>query len=243
MAGLAFDQHIDTIEGRWSTLRNMVKIWGGSSLEPSAKSSLRISAAQVIAQSSLPHSLVEAIKFCSELQDVGWAYDFEFEKVPEFDGLILGTYCDDNWYVAIRDEDLIREDPPIQFLMREDYESGPLKHDSSMASFLSCHKLIGLLGPLSGAAKGGDFQVEVEPTSGWLDEMRSEFQVSVMFAEYHIFESAGRLIVVGPDYHVPDQNAFSMHGIWSSKRDGVPECVQRHLKNGGAFSGRFETLW
>jgi hypothetical protein len=133
---------------------------------------------------------------------------------------------------------LDEDDPPVDGYIASDTmeDPVPLRRLGPVASTLTGHVLLSMIPPAQ--PRGGSFTVDVEPTKDWLEEMRTEFDVSQTFADLLVFESPGRLVVIGRNPYDPAP-VICMHGLWMGADDPLPECIYRWLHNGGGFCGRF----
>ena len=237
MGRLIFAHPADTWKQRWEIVRRFTTAWCGVNLAPSPIADKRIYEAGRMIGHSLPASLCESIRFHSELEAAGWNYGLSIRPLPHLKAILLWS-IEDDWYGVVHERDLSVDDPPVH-----DYSRGygtttedQFGHFSVIGSTTTAEALLGMIAPAR--ASGGKFDVQVEPTSAWLDEMRGSFDLSTLFCEVRVFESPGKLVFVRKDPFHPD-SIISMSGLWAGSCDPIPECVTRWLSNGGAFSGRF----
>ena len=237
MDQLVFTHSADTWQKRWEIIRRFATVWCGIRFAPSPTAECRLSEAEKVIGQSLPGSLRGSIKFHSELEAAGWNYGLAIKPMPDLQAVLLWS-IEDDWYSVVHERDLTLDDPPVHGYSRR-YgvpAEDQLNHFSLVASTITADALLGMIA--SARPPGGTFDVHVDPTPGWLDEMRAAFKLSTLFCDIRVFESLGQLAFVGRDPFHPG-NVIIMRGLWSSTCDPVPECVARWLSKGGGLSGRF----
>jgi hypothetical protein len=234
---LIFTHSAGTWQQRWEIIRRFATVWCGVTFVPSTTADARLSEAEKMIGRSLPGSLRESIRFYSELEAAGWAYGLSIKPLPDLRAVLLWS-IDNDWYSVVHDADLSLDDPPVHGYCRGHgvTTEDQFGHFGIMASTITADTLVGMIAPAH--PPGGSFDVPIEPTSDWLEEMRTAFSLSTTFGDLQVFESPGRLVFVGKDGFHPD-NVVVMWGLWMSSDDAVPECVARWLSNGGGFTSRF----
>ncbi len=166
--------------------------------------------------------------------------DYEVKKLEEHKALSLMIQGEQDFYWAVKYDDLDKDDPPIQgyLLDYDDPTNKKFDHYCQIAPTLTSFVLDHLFTYLS---RHSSFGRQVTRNNAVLSILQKSFQHYTRFDDIDIFEDENRLACLTRNHFEEETNEYFLKVHLFQKQDlkTLPKALISLTQNGGWFSGDF----
>jgi hypothetical protein len=231
----------ETSTGRWELLREFTRRWHGIALAPVDRISSLVYREQATLSIRLPTSFREYIAFAEELTAqaaFGILRDtYDVCRLEEHSATSLLLQCEGDVYWAVKDENLIADDPAVEMYYLDYDNDERFVHGGTEWPTITSFVLGHMAHYLNGA--GGGCLVSVEATDGLITELNNSFAVHSQLGNIQIFEKQDVIVLLVPNSFERNDHHMFVEVFRPMPLSEIPECILKHTMNGGAFHGMF----